>query len=173
MACDIMELEDIIEKIGNVSKAEIKRVAPKDCGEIKNIIFNSDPGDTYRKMVLGYLTSICAECMYPETLQIPKDDIDYIGFELERGNIEVGSAGNMLGTCMRNGKIIALKAGDDVGKSMIGGDIIADEIMSIGDTIGGRITTKKAGKIAKRQGAQIFINGRRFKRGLLVRLFGK
>jgi hypothetical protein len=168
-----MELEDIIEKIGNVSKAEIKRVAPKECNEIKNIIFNSNPGDTYRKMVLGYLTSICAECMYPETLQIPKDDLDYIGFELERGNIEVASAGNMLGTCMRNGKIIAQRAGDDVGKSMAGGDIIADEIKSIGDTIGGRITTKQVEKIAKRQGAQIFINGVRFNRSLLDRLFGK
>jgi len=168
-----MELEDIIEQIGNVSKAEIKRVAPKDCGEIKEIIFNSKPADTYRKMALGYLTSICAECMYPEILQIPNDNLDYIGFELERGNIEVASAGNMLGTCMRNGKVIAKKAGDDVGKSMTGGDIIADEIKSIGDTIGGKITTKKAGKIAKGQGAQIFINGVMFKRSLLDRLFGK
>jgi glutamate synthase domain-containing protein 3 len=168
-----MELEDIIKLIGNVSKAEIKRVAPKDCSEIKKIILNSNPGDTYRKMVLGYLTSICAECMYPETLQIPKDDLDYIGFELEKGNIEVGSAGNMLGTCMRNGKITARKAGDDTGKSMTGGDIIADEIKSIGDTIGGKITTKKAGKIAKGKGAQIFINGVMFKRSLMDRLFGK
>ncbi|MCZ7382152.1 MAG: hypothetical protein O8C64_11370 [Candidatus Methanoperedens sp.] len=168
-----MELEDIIIQIGNVSKAEIKRVAPKDCSELKNIIFNSNPGDTYRKMVLGYLTSICAECMYPETFQIPKDNFDYIGFELEMGNIEVGSAGNMLGTCMRNGKIIARKAEEDVGKSMTGGDIIADEIKSIGETIGGKITTKKAGKIAKGQGAQIFINGVMFKRSLLDRLFGK
>ncbi|MGB8217695.1 MAG: hypothetical protein WCE94_10385 [Candidatus Methanoperedens sp.] len=168
-----MELEDIIEQIENVSKAEIKRVAPKDCSEIKKIIFNSNPGDTYRKMVLGYLTSICAECMYPETLQIPKDDLDYIGFELERGNIEVKSAGNMLGTCMRSGKITARKAGDDTGKSMTGGDIIADEIKSIGETIRGRITTKKVDKIAKGQGAQIFINGVIFKRSLLDRLFGK
>ncbi|MCZ7384935.1 MAG: hypothetical protein O8C63_09340 [Candidatus Methanoperedens sp.] len=168
-----MELEDIIEKIGNVSKAEIKRVAPRDCSEIKNIIFNSNPGDTYRKIVLGYLTSICAECMYPETLQIPKDDLDYIGFELDVGNIEVGRAGNMLGTCMRNGKVTARKAGDDVGKSMAGGDIFVDEIKSIGDTIGGRITTKKVDKIAKVQGAQIFINGVMFKRSLLHRLFGK
>ncbi len=168
-----MELEDIIEKIGNVSKAEIKRVAPKDCSEIKKIIFNSNPADTYRKMVLGYLTSICAECMYPETLQIPNDDLDYIGFELEKGNIEVASAGNMLGTCMRNGKIIARKAGDDTGKSIAGGEIIADEIKSIGDTISGRITTKKVDKIAKTQGAQIFVNGVMFKRSLLDRLFGK
>jgi hypothetical protein len=79
----------------------------------------------------------------------------------------------MLGTCMRSGKITARKEGDDTGKSMAGGDIIADEIKSIGDTIGGRITTKRAGKIAKRQGAQISINGVRFKRSLLDRLFGK
>ncbi len=102
-----MEFEDIIEQIENVSKAEIKRVAPKECSEIKNIIFNSNPHDPYRKMVLGYLTSLCAECTYPEPLQIPKENLDYIGFELDRGNIEVGAAGNMLGTCMRNGKVIA------------------------------------------------------------------
>ncbi len=116
---------------------------------------------------------LCAECMYPETFFIPKDNLDYIGFELERGNIEVGAAGNMLGACMRNGKIIAQKAGDETGKSMTGGEIIAGEIKSIGDTIGGRIITKKAGKIAKKQGAQILINGVIFKRGLLDRLFGK
>ncbi len=168
-----MELEEIIEQIGNVSKAEIRQVAPKDCIEIKKIILNSNPADPYRKMVLGYLTSICAECMYPETLHIPKDNLDYIGFELDRGNIEVGAAGNVLGTCMRNGRIAASTAGDDTGKSMIGGEIIADEIKSIGDTIGGRIITKKAGKIAKNQSAQIFINGVLFKRRLLDRLFGK
>jgi hypothetical protein len=168
-----MELEDIIEQIGNVSKAEIKRVAPKDCSEIKKIILNSNPNDPYRKMVLGYLTSLCAECMYPETLQIKKDSLDYIGFELDRGNIEVGAAGNMLGTCMRNGKIVARMAGDDTGKSMVGGEIIADKIKSIGETIGGKIITKNAEKIAKKQGAQIFINGVIFKRRLVDRLFGK
>ncbi|MCZ7399706.1 MAG: hypothetical protein O8C62_08535 [Candidatus Methanoperedens sp.] len=168
-----MKFEDIIEQIENVSKAEIKRVAPKECSEIKNIIFNSNPHDPYRKMVLGYLTSLCAECMYPETLFIPKDNLYYIGFELDGGNIEVGAAGNMLGTCMRNGKIAARTAGDETGKSMTGGEIIAGDIKSIGDTIGGRIITKKAGKIAKKQGAQILINGVIFKRGLLDRLFGK
>ncbi len=40
-----MKFEDIIEQIENVSKAEIKRVAPKECSEIKNIIFNSNPHD--------------------------------------------------------------------------------------------------------------------------------
>lgn len=33
-----MKLEYIIEQIENVSKAEIKRVAHGDCGEIKEII---------------------------------------------------------------------------------------------------------------------------------------
>ncbi len=168
-----MKFEDIIEQIENVSKAEIKRVAPKDYSEIKKIILNSNPHDPYRKMVLGYLTSLCAEFMYPEPFQILQDNLDYIGFELDRGNIEVGAAGNMLGTCMRNGKIVTRTAGDDTGKSMAGGEIIAGEIKTIGDTIGGRIITKKVEKIAKKQGAQIFINGVRFKRGLLDWLFKK
>ncbi len=65
--------------------------------------------------------------------------IYYIGFEPDNGYIEVETAGNMLGTCMKSGRIAA----------------------------------QKAGKIAKDQGAVILINGVRFKRGLLDRLFGK
>ena len=38
--------------------------------------------------------------------------IYYIGFELDKGYIEVGTAGNMLGTCMKSGKIVAQKAGN-------------------------------------------------------------
>ncbi|MDO9096953.1 MAG: hypothetical protein Q7U60_02370 [Candidatus Methanoperedens sp.] len=168
-----MKFEDIIKQIENVSKAEIRRVAPGNCSEIKEIIFNSNSKDPYEKMALGYLTSICAEYMYPDTYHIPQDGLDYIGFELDKGNIMVGTADNMLGTCMRSGRIVAQKAGDETGKSMTGGEIIADEIKSIGNTIGGRINTKKAGKIAKDQGAEILINGVRFKRSLLDRLFGK
>lgn len=168
-----MKFEDIIKQIENVSKAEIRRVAPGNCSEIKEIIFKSNPENPYENMVLGYLTSLCAEYMHPDTFHIPQDGLDYIGFELDKGYIEVGTAGNMLGTCMRGGRIVAQKAGDETGKSMTGGEIIADEIKSIGNTIGGRINTKKAGKIAKDQGAEILINGVRFKRGLLDRLFGK
>ncbi|MCZ7372745.1 MAG: hypothetical protein O8C60_03655, partial [Candidatus Methanoperedens sp.] len=82
-----MRLEDIIKQIENVSKNEIRRIAPM--GEIRNIIQISDPVDVYEKMVLGYLTSICAEHMYPETFHIERDILDYIGFELEKGSIEV------------------------------------------------------------------------------------
>lgn len=168
-----MELEDIIEQIGNVSKAEIKRVAPGDCNAIKEIISKSAPEDMYEKMVIGYLTSICAEYMHPETFHLPQNNLDYVGFELEMGNIEVEIAGSMLGTCMRGGRIVAKKAGEETGSSMTGGEIIADEIKSIGSTIGGRINTEKAGKVSKVQGAEIFINGEKFKRSLLDRLFGK
>ena len=98
---------------------------------------------------------------------------DYIGFELDKGNIDVGIAGNMLGTCMRGGKIVAKKAGDETGSSMTGGEIIADESKSIGNTIGGRINTEKAGKLSRYQGAEIFIRGVKFKRSLLDRLLGK
>lgn len=168
-----MELEDIIAQIENVSKAEIKRVAPGDCSGIKEIILKSTPDDLYEKMVVGYLTSLCSEYIYPETFHIPLDGLDYIGFELERGRIEVETAGNMLGTCMKGGKIVVKTAGEEAGSSMSGGEIIADEIKSIGNTISGRISVKKVDKISKNQGAEIIINRVRFKRSFFDRLFGK
>ncbi len=166
-----MRLEEIIEQIENVSKNEIRRKAPKDPGEIKEIIRKSNPADIYEKMVLGYLTSICAENMYPETFHIEQDNLDYIGFELEKGNIDVKKAGNMLGSCMKGGKITAGTAGDETGASMMGGELIADEIKSIGNTIGGRIITKKVDKISRTQGAEIFISGKKYKHGLIDKLF--
>lgn len=168
-----MRLEDVIEQIENVSKEEIKRAAPTDCDGIKEIILRSNPTDLYEKMVIGYLTSLCAEYSFPDTFHLKRNGLDYIGFELDKGNIEVETAGNMLGTCMRNGKITAKRAGDETGSSMTGGEIIADEIKSIGNTIGGRIKTKKVDKISKSQGADIFIGGVKFKRGLIHRLFGR
>ncbi len=168
-----MKLSDIIEQIENVSKAEIKRVAPKNCSEIGEIIAESVPESLYEKMITGYLTSLCAEYTYPQTFHLLKKNLDYIGVELERGNIEVEIAGNMLGSCMKGGKIVAKRAGEETGGSMTGGEINADETRSIGNTIGGRIRAENVGKISKDQGAEIFIKGVRFKRGLLYRLFGK
>lgn len=168
-----MKLDEIIKQIANVSKAEIKRAAPENCEEIKDLIMESAPGDLYGKMVLGYLTSICAECIYPETFHLLRNDLDYIGFELEKGTIEVEIAGKMLGTCMKGGMIKAKKAGDETGSSMNGGEIIADEIKSIGNTIKGKILAGSVGKISKNQGAEIIINGVKFKRSLLDRILGK
>jgi hypothetical protein len=168
-----MQLEDIIEQIENVSRAEIKRAAPVDCDGIKEIIQKSNPKDPYGKMILGYLTSLCAEYMHPGIFNLEVNHLDYVGFELEKGSIEVETAGDMLGACMRGGKIIAKRAGEETGSGMAGGEIIADEIKSIGNTIGGRITAKKVGKVSKSQGADIFIDGTRFKRGLIESLFGK
>ncbi len=73
---------------------------------------------------------------------------------------------------MKGGRISAKSAGDDTGSSMIGGEINADEIKSIGNTIHGRITTRSAGNISKNQGAEIIINGKRYKRDLHDRLLG-
>ncbi len=168
-----MKLLDIIERIENVSKAEVERVAPKECSEIKEIIAGTIPENLYERMIVGYLTSLCAEYIYPETFHLPKNDLDYVGFELKTGNIEVEIAGNMLGSCMKGGRIVAKRAGEETGSSMTGGEIIAGEIKSIGNTIGGRIRAEHVGKISKDQGAEIFIRGMRFKRGLLDRLFGK
>ena len=168
-----MRLEDIIKQIENVSKKEIKRVAPGELNEIKELIQTSKSTDLYEKMIIGYLTSICAEYVHPESFHIVNDDLDYIGFELEKGSIDVKIAGNMLGSCMKGGRIVVMKAGDETGASMTGGEIIADEIKSIGNTIGGRILTKKVDKISKTQGAEIIINGLKFKRSLFDRLLGR
>jgi len=168
-----MMLEDIIKQIANVSKAELKKVAPGDCDEIKDLISGSNPGSLYEKMVLGYLTSICAECMHPEIFHLSRNDLDYIGFELEKGTIEVEIAGNMPGACMKGGKIEVKKAGDETGSGMNGGEIIADEIKSIGNTIKGKIIAREVGTVSKNQGAEIIIDGIKFKRGLLDKLLGK
>jgi hypothetical protein len=168
-----MQLENIIEQIENVSKAEIKRVAPADCDSIKEIIQRSNPKDPYEKMILGYLTSLCAEYMHPGIFSLEVNRLDYVGFELEIGGIEVETAGDMLGACMRSGKIIVKQAGEGTGSGMAGGEIIADENKSVGNTIGGRIAAKRVGKVSKSQGAEIFIDGTRFKRGLIGSLFGK
>ncbi len=168
-----MKLEELIAKIENVSKSEAKRYAPTNCRDINNMIKESLPRSPYEKMVLGYLTSLCAEYMYPGTFHLDTNELDYVGFELEKGSIEVDIAGNNLGSCMRSGKITARKAGDETGGSMAGGEIIVDEIKSIGNTIGGKICAKKVHRISKNQGAQIFIKGVKFKRGLLDRLLSR
>src|SRR5659263_744919 len=100
-----MELNEIIKQIANVSKVEIKRVAPKECEEIKGLIIKSIPDDLYEKLVVGYLTSICAECMYPYTFHLQRTVLDYIGFELEKGTIETKIAGKKQGRCMKGGRI--------------------------------------------------------------------
>ncbi len=166
-------LEELIAKIENVSKSEVKKAAPANGRDIHTIIKESFPRGPYDKMVLGYLTSLCAEYMYPGIFQLDENGLDYVGFELEKGTIEVEIAGNNLGSCMRSGKIIAKKAGDDTGSSMLGGEIDADEIKSIGNTLGGKINAKKVHNISKDQGAQIFIKGVKYKRGFLDSLLGR
>lgn len=168
-----MMLEELIAKIENVSKSEVKKAAPTDSRDIHHIIRESVPRGPYDKMVLGYLTSLCAEHMYPGTFELDVNGLDYVGFELEKGIIAVELAGDKMGSCMRAGKIIAKKAGDETGSSMVGGEIDADEIKSIGNTLGGKINVKKVHKISKDQGAQIFIKGARYKRGILDRLLGR
>ena len=168
-----MRLEDIIAQLGSVSKDQVRLFAPPTCRDIKDIILKSNPTDLYEKIVVGYLTSLCAENIYPVAFNLELDNLDYVGLELNRGIIEVGIAGNMLGSCMKGGKIIAKKAGDEMGSAMAGGEIVADEVKSIGNTLGGKIYTKKVGKVAKAQRAEIFVNGVKFRRGLIDRLLGR
>ncbi len=111
--------------------------------------------------------------MQPNPFVLERNDLDYVGFELDGGDIEVGTAGDMLGSCMKSGKIIVQKAGNKTGKSMTGGEIIAGEIKSIGSTIGGKISTEKADQISKYQGAEIIVKGVRYKRSFLDRILGK
>jgi hypothetical protein len=169
----IMNFEEILKQIQNVSKKEIKRAVPSEINQIKEIILESNPRDVYEKMVLGYLTSICAEYMSPDSFILERNDLDYVGFELEGGNIEVETVGDMLGSCMKSGKIIVQKAGNETGKSMTGGEITAKEIKSIGSTIGGKISTEKADKISRYQGAEIIVKGARYKHSFIERILGK
>jgi hypothetical protein len=134
-----MMLEELIAKIENVSKSEVKKAAPTDSRDIHHIIMESVPRGPYDKMVLGYLTSLCAENMYPGTFELDVNGLDYVGFELEKGIISVEVAGDNMGSCMRHGKI----------------------------------NVKKVHKISKDQGAQIYIKGVRYKRGLVDWFMGR
>ena len=167
-----MRLDEIIEKIENVSKSEVKKVVPANSRDLNDMIKQLIPRGPYEKMILGYLTSLCAEYMYPGTYHLEANDLDYVGFELEKGIIQVETAGDKLGSCMKSGKIIVKKAGEDAGSSMTDGEIVADEIQSIGNTIGGKIHANKVHKISKDQGAEIYIKGKKYGQGILSKLLG-
>ncbi len=42
-----------------------------------------------------WVTSLCAEYSYPQVFHLEQDGLDYVGFELEKGIIEVGTAGKV------------------------------------------------------------------------------
>lgn len=167
-----MDFDAIIQKLDFPNKGNIKKYAPASPEALKELINQADPnGDQIKKIVLGYLTTLCAEYLDPQPFILDRTGIDYVGIEIEKGTIIVkGSAGNNTGTTMKGGKIIVEgRAGINTGKSMRGGEIIASEIESIGNTLGGRINAEKVHGIAPKQGAEIYIDGKRYRPGFLKR----
>ncbi len=166
-----MEFEEITEKIDFISKNRIKNIAPDSPAELARIIEKARPTSWREKIILGYLTSLAAEYSHPQPLKIKRKDLDYLGIEMETGTLRVGGAGIGTGTTMKGGTIVVQgKTGSETGKGMQGGKIHAEEIESIANTLGGKIITKKAGKIDKHQGAEIYINGKKYKKTIRDRI---
>ncbi|HIH44020.1 MAG TPA: hypothetical protein HA257_02740 [Candidatus Methanoperedenaceae archaeon] len=168
-----MDFEGLLERLDFISKAGIRSAAGDDVeGMIADAKPDAKPSSQREKMVLGYLTTICAEKNDPAECVITRSGIDYAGIELERGTLVIrGDAGDRAGTTMKGGKlIIDGSAGVDTGRSMSGGEIHAKEIRGIGPTLGGRIYAEKAGSVAPGQKARIFIAGKPLKTGILGRL---
>jgi hypothetical protein len=165
-----MDFEEIVSKLDFPSKENIKKYSPTSPEALKELINQADPtGDQKKRIVLGYLTTLCAEYLDPQPFILERTGIDYVGIELEKGTIVVkGDAGNNTGTTMKGGKItIEGNTGINTGKSMMGGEIIASEIESIGNTFSGRINAKKVHDIAPKQGAEIYIEGKIYRPGFL------
>jgi glutamate synthase domain-containing protein 3 len=163
--------EDVLQKIEFIGKKEVSDCAPEDTKALLEIIHTARPRDEWaEQMVLGYLTTLCAERMHPEPLVL-EEKIDFVGVELEKGHIIIkGDAGRGVGTTMRGGRItIEGSAGADTGKSMTGGEIEAERIESLGNTLGGVIRAKEIGKMDKNQGAEIYIEGKKYRKGFFSR----
>lgn len=164
--------DEILRELESVGKKELRACAPENTQELLEIIKSATPGDEItQKMALGYLTSICAEHLHPEPL-ILEQKIDFTGIELEKGHIIIrGDAGKGTGTAMRGGKItIEGSAGKNTGKSMSGGEIEANTIEHLSNTLGGVVKARKIHAMDKTQNADIYINGKKYKKGLLTRL---
>ena len=165
-----MNFENLLDKLEFIKKKEVCELAPRDTKELLEIIHSAKPKDEWaERMVLGYLTTICAEYMHPDPLII-EGKLDFIGTELEKGHIIVrGDAGSGAGTAMRGGKItIGGNAGENTCKSMLGGELEAETIESLANTLHGVVKEKKINKIEKKQGADIYINGKKYKKGFFA-----
>lgn len=164
-----MDFNGLLERIDFINKAGIRNAAGED---VERLITIAMPVSQREKMVLGYLTTLCAEKNNPAECIITRSGIDYAGIELESGTLVIrGDAGDGAGTTMKGGKlIIDGNAGIDTGRSMSGGEIRAREIRGIGPTLGGRIYAQKVGSVAPGQRAKIFVAGKEYKTGILGRL---
>lgn len=118
---------------------------------LKIKIFKKNPNTERYKLIYGYLTTIAAETLGNFYLQTDKP-MDYIGIELEKGNLTAKKGGNFVGFNMSGGSIHILKdTGIFTGQKMSGGSIkiYGTAGLCLGDGIrGGEIYAKMADKTA-------------------------
>ncbi len=120
---------------------------------LKIKIFKKNPNTEKYKLVYGYLTTIAAENLGNFYLRSDKSP-DYIGIELEKGNLTAKKGGNFVGMNMSGGSIHVFEnTGVFAGQRMSGGNIKIDGTAGVclGDGIsGGKIYAKMADKTANR-----------------------
>ncbi len=116
-------------------------------------IYKKNPNTEKYILVYGYLTSLAAESLGNFYVKSDKA-IDYIGIELEKGNMTAKNGGNFVGMKMSGGNIHILRnTGMFAGQRMTNGNIKIDGTagMCLGDGIsGGKIEAKIADKTASK-----------------------
>jgi len=138
-----------------IDKDESLSMAQKDTKliSLKIKIFKKNLNTEKYKLVYGYLTTIAAETL--GNFSVRSDKLpDYIGIELEKGNLTAKKGGNFVGMNMSGGSIHILEnTGMFAGQRMSGGNIKIDGTarVCLGDGIrGGKIEAKMADKTANR-----------------------
>ncbi len=150
--------DDLFSKIllfleKKIDEDESLSMAQKDTKSIslKIKIFKKNPNTEKYKLVYGYLTTIAAETLGNFSVRSDKSP-DYIGIDLEKGNLTAKKGGNFVGTNMSGGSIHILEnTGMFAGQRMSGGNIKIDGTAGVclGDGIkGGKIEAKMADKTA-------------------------
>jgi len=120
---------------------------------IKIQIYKKNPNTEKSKLLYGYLTSLAAETLGNFYVKSDKSR-EYIGIELEKGNLTAKNGGNFVGMKMSGGNIhIIGNTGMFAGQRMTNGNIKIDGTagMCLGDGIrGGKIEAKRADKTASK-----------------------
>ncbi|MDI6730553.1 MAG: hypothetical protein QMD06_03310, partial [Candidatus Altarchaeum sp.] len=138
-----------------IDEDESLSMAQKDTKliSLKIKIFKKNPNTEKYKLVYGYMTTIAAETCGNFFVQSDKSS-DYIGIELEKGNLIAKKGGNFVGMNMSSESIHILEnTGMFAGQRMSGGNIKIDGTAGVclGDGIrGGKIEAKMADKTANR-----------------------
>ncbi len=122
----VFGLEDMADRVGlKPFKAEVEEIAPTDKSMLSRLI-SSEPGRKYQ-VIWGYLTAIAAErSSEPLRVGLPQKACNFVGLEMARGIIMVGSCGDHVGERMKGGRIFVREgAGSYLGQEMSGGGIVA------------------------------------------------